>query len=969
MALFPTLLALLFVGRPAAGQVPLLTYHGNSNGAEFGTALAYAEGIQGKFVPYILVGCPEDDSVGEDAGRVDVYNSGDGSLVRTHYGAATGDRFGTALVGLQDLDGDGHGDYAIGAPFADSHGTDSGQVKVYCGTDGHLIATINGLAAGDRFGSAMGNLGLIKLSPSDPEGLPSLAIGAPYADGPAGADTGAVFFRIADGSLIPGVLPEKRGVQAAEHYGSAIDGRLDALVIGAPDYNGLAGTDSGRYEAWTVYGLGSSGTFEFEVRGTAPNAHLGTAVAIVDWPKPIATLYSVYAAGAPGGTSPYVTIDAINTLLGQPPQSHLTTLVGTGGFGSAVASTGASLGGGSLIAIGAPDFVVGGTSKGRVWIYEYGTFLKAVDGEVTGERFGATIAGQFVYPAVYPYSWDHFLIGAPQSDGTVPDAGRVVQNHVGDLQFELPAPPTFGDAAGSAVAGVGDIDGDGVPDVLVGSPDDDVPASFPIVSERIDCGSARVLSGATGAVLRTHLGGSDGDHLGASVAALGDINLDGTTDYVIGAPQFDNTSTTAGYAIVVSGKTGSTLFTLNGFFNSGEFGAAVGGGSDVNGDGRPDILVGSPGTSNGNVTAYSGINGASLGVVNGANAGDRFGAAVAGLGADLDGDGKQEYVVGAPGFDGLGGADSGRAYLMKSVVSLLTINAASGFHANDHLGTAVAAAGDVNKDGKADYLVGIPEYDSPATDAGRVQLLSGVAGLPTQLATVSGLGANDRFGSSLTALGDVNHDGWLDWAAGARELDPFLPGNGYVRIMSGKDNTQLLLIAGSVSETFGAAIADAGDVDGDGTRDLLVGGPYDNSFGYHSGAAHVVSLATGAPVWTDLGFALAGTPGLPSLVGTGSLVAGTAGALTLSNAKASSLAYVFVALSAAPTPFKGGTLVPIPPLLTLVLGTNASGGLTLPWAAWPAGLSGLDLYFQEAIQDAAAVKGAALSNALRADVP
>jgi hypothetical protein len=121
--------------------------------------------------------------------------------------------------------------------------------------------------------------------------------------------------------------------------------------------------------------------------------------------------------------------------------------------------------------------------------------------------------------------------------------------------------------------------------------------------------------------------------------------------------------------------------------------------------------------------------------------------------------------------------------------------------------------------------------------------------------------------------------------------------------------------------------------------------------------------------WTDLGSGLAGVAGPPQLVGTGPLTAGSAGALTLSDAAPSAVCALFVSLSSAPAPFKCGTLVPVPVALQLTLATNGAGALPLAWGSWPNGLSGASLYFQYAIADGAAVCGTALSNALRADVP
>jgi hypothetical protein len=109
--------------------------------------------------------------------------------------------------------------------------------------------------------------------------------------------------------------------------------------------------------------------------------------------------------------------------------------------------------------------------------------------------------------------------------------------------------------------------------------------------------------------------------------------------------------------------------------------------------------------------------------------------------------------------------------------------------------------------------------------------------------------------------------------------------------------------------------------------------------------------------------------GIPQLAGTGTLVGGDPASIDLTTAKPSSPAALFVALSSVPVPFKGGTLVAVPLLLTLPLTTSPAGTITLPFT-WPTGLpSGVDIYYQCGIQDSAAVQGVALSNALKATTP
>ncbi len=122
-------------------------------------------------------------------------------------------------------------------------------------------------------------------------------------------------------------------------------------------------------------------------------------------------------------------------------------------------------------------------------------------------------------------------------------------------------------------------------------------------------------------------------------------------------------------------------------------------------------------------------------------------------------------------------------------------------------------------------------------------------------------------------------------------------------------------------------------------------------------------------VWSSLGSGLAGVSGVPGLTGSGTLAAGSSGSLSLIAAKPSAPVLLFVSASSSPVPFKGGTLVAFPYLVTVPLSTSGSGALLLPFT-WPSGLpAATTVVFQYAVQDAAAVKGVALSNALQALTP
>jgi len=137
-----------------------------------------------------------------------------------------------------------------------------------------------------------------------------------------------------------------------------------------------------------------------------------------------------------------------------------------------------------------------------------------------------------------------------------------------------------------------------------------------------------------------------------------------------------------------------------------------------------------------------------------------------------------------------------------------------------------------------------------------------------------------------------------------------------------------------------------------------------------SGAFNFIRLKLTFAPWTNLGSGLAGSSGAPSLAGSGTLLANSSGSLDLTNAKASSLADLFISFASAPTPFKGGTLLPVPVGLTLVLLTDGAGSISLPFAHWPTGIPpGATFYFQYAVQDAAGPLGVSLSNAVKAVTP
>ncbi len=406
-----------------------------------------------------------------------------------------------------------------------------------------------------------------------------------------------------------------------------------------------------------------------------------------------------------------------------------------------------------------------------------------------------------------------------------------------------------GDSADSglgwSVAGGGDADGDGTPDVIAGAILFDV-GTLP------SAGQVRVYSGSTGVLLHTINGTSAFEEFGHSVAFVGDIDQDGKSEFVVGTQRDSTNGPGAGSAIVYSGSDASIHFQFLGAAPGDFFGHCVASAGDVNGDGIPDIAVGAvqwdpqvaPSGGAGYVDVYSGSNGALLYKFSGASAGDFFGSSVASAG-DINGDGRPDLMVGAR-LDDTPGQDSGSVSIYSGQNGTLLR-----FHAGingDWLGMGVGPAGDFNGDSFADYLISAPRDDVLYADQGTVYLHSGVDG--STLRTFVG-GLTDQLGWSLAATGDLDGDGVTDFIFGSPSDSTHSFACGAAFVYSGSSGQLLYQMNGVDSgDFFGAAVAAAGDVNADGAPDLIVGAFRDNSPPGSSdpGVVYVFSGSCGPPV-------------------------------------------------------------------------------------------------------------------------
>ncbi|MCB9881201.1 MAG: FG-GAP repeat protein [Planctomycetes bacterium] len=389
------------------------------------------------------------------------------------------------------------------------------------------------------------------------------------------------------------------------------------------------------------------------------------------------------------------------------------------------------------------------------------------------------------------------------------------------------------DEFGSAVAGLGDVDGDGQSDVVIGVPQDSTGGTL--------AGLARVYSGKTGTVLYTLVGPSANRRMGEGVGCAGDVDGDGVQDIGVGLPgQGGALATAPGRARVYSGATGSLVWEFVGDVIGDRFGLSIACAGDVDADGRDDVMVGAPGvfigTRAGYVRIFSGMTGLPIRTLQGTNTlGDRFGFAIASAG-DVDADGVNDQIVGSIG-DAPNGAASGRAYVFSGATGA-TIWVFAGSATKNELGHGVAGLGDVNGDGHADVCASA-FYGS---GMGYARVYSGIDG--SQLYQITGNVSGDGIGHSAGSV-DVNGDGLLDLVLGYSGDDVgVLTNAGSVRVFDGPTGTPLGAYYGSSADgRLGYAVSGAGDVNGDGFGDFLAGTLVAGQPGY----ARIHSVGAAAP--------------------------------------------------------------------------------------------------------------------------
>jgi len=409
---------------------------------------------------------------------------------------------------------------------------------------------------------------------------------------------------------------------------------------------------------------------------------------------------------------------------------------------------------------------------------------------------------------------------------------------------------------GTSVSSAGDVNGDGYSDVIIGAPWYD--------NGKTNEGRAFVYYGSASGLSATPdwtvKGDQDSAEFGYSVSTAGDVNGDGYSDVIIGAHWYDNEYYDEGCAFVYYGSSSglSTVpnWTAEGNQSYAEFGYSVSTAGDVNGDGYSDVIIGAPWYTNtqsgeGLAVVYYGSDSGLSTVQNWRVEGDQefavLGWSVSSAG-DVNGDGYSDVIIGAPWYDN-GDYDEGRSFVYYGSSSGLSTTpawTAEGNQANAEFGNSVSSAGDVNGDGYSDVIIGADCYDNHETNEGLVVVYYGSgSGLSTTSDwSAEGNQKNAEFGTSVSSAGDVNGDGYFDVIIGAPWYDNVKSDEGrtfvYYGNSSGLSDAPNWITEGNQGRAmFGTSISTAGDVNGDGYSDVIIGAPWYDNENYDEGRSFV----------------------------------------------------------------------------------------------------------------------------------
>jgi len=776
------------------------------------------------------------------------------------------------------VNGDGFSDVIIGAPNYNDGDPNNGAAFLWLGGAGGLgpngsPANIDwhatGLQSGELFGAAVGTAGDV-----NGDGYADVIVGAyAYNNGLAG-DAGAAFVyhgSVAGLALAPTwtALGQRTGDNFGYSVGTAGDVNGDGysdVIVGAYSWdNGLAPLDVGMAFLYRGSSTGLEADAVWFEEGLQAGEHRGSSVGTagdVDGDG-----YADVIVGANGGGTALegTAFRYRGWAGGLVVVPNWTAEMDQGGarFGDFVGTAGDVNGDGfSDVIIGAPDYDDGDPSNGAAFLWLGGAGGLGPDGSpanvdwyVTGIQQGELLGhGVGTAGDVNGDGFSDVIVGAYSfNSGVAADAGKAFVYHgsaaglMASSSWNVDSDQADANL-GFSVGTAGDVDGDGYSDVIVGAPGFDA-------GENAE-GRVFVYHGSPAGLATTAAWTAERNQpfsgFGESVRTAGDVNLDGYSDVIVGASAFDSGQEDEGKAFVYlgspAGLQAAAAWTAESDQAFANFGYSVGTAGDVNADGCSDVIVGAPnfsGDLNHEGKAYV-YHGAPLGLAtaaawtaegNLASAG--FGNAV-GTAGDVNRDGISDVIVGASNFNG-GQPGEGRASVYLGSTTGLRATAiwsAEGNQDNAYFGSSVGTAGDVNGDGYSDVIVGAPYFTNGESEEGKAFVYRGGGiGVLVEIWTTEGNLANAHFGRSVGTAGDVNGDGFSDVVVGAERYSApeFQEGRAFVYHGSAAGlsiGSGWEADANQDSAFFGFSVGTAGDVNGDGFSDVIVG-----AFGFENMAA------------------------------------------------------------------------------------------------------------------------------------
>ena len=822
--------------------------------AQFGYSVCTAGDVNGDGYSDIIVGAPGYGSYEVGAAFV-FHGSADGPSFYSdwdwdHYNY--GARFGESVAGLGDIDGDGYDDVAVGAPeFGDGH---TGEVRVFRGSETGLLSASNFIKQGDSSVDAFGTI-VAAAGDVNGDGYADLLFTGNndvylYYGSASGIDTYPYWHESDSGGF----------GTALAGVGDVNGDGYDDVVIGSPNWDTYSATDAGRVQLYLGDSDDLADTPSWTAYGGLSLVHTGYAVSAAgDMNGDGYADFMVSTPQSSGGHDHYVRCyyggDGDPTIGWSSSGEHTLGL-----YGTALAPAGDVNGDGYAdVMVACEAWNDGSAYVGRVDVHYGGSGTITGDpdwwviGEQDYEHFGGAIG-----PAgdVNGDGLADVIIGARDYTSGQANEGRALV-YLGSTIVATPTPNWVVESnqedggLGTAVACLGDVNGDGYSDVLVGASAYDYGQT--------DEGAAFLFLGTQSGLTVLPFWYCESNQayarLGLTVAAAGDVNGDGYPEGIVGAPYYDGEDPDEGRAYVwhstpggiPNGNPGNADWIGTYADINGHYAAGLGGGGDVNGDGYSDVVVGVPFYSRG--TYQEGIalvyHGSASGLstypdwVRDTNhASSRYGISVD-MGGDFNGDGFDDIVVGAPGYDhpstdeglvfvyigGPEGIDSGAPYWY-----------AEGNQTDAELGHCVAFTGDVDATGTCDVMAGSSYWNGAVTDGGAVFAWRGGAEASSPANpgdaywTIESDQASGLFNVKAAPAGDVNGDGYGDVILGLPHYDTYAGTNAgaILLYLGGPDGLDDSIADGwALGDQdyayLGQGVAGAGDVNGDGFDDIIVG--------------------------------------------------------------------------------------------------------------------------------------------------